>query len=258
MINLFYSKKLYYPLVSLISIIIEEVSSVSSQLYTDAKKSQKTECFLFLFEFLLFTQVYVLILMNNFDRALYELLRIKEPISDLTTLLYKILVGLCQAQCAYYELSVLSLTDAIYHIKPFVESYKVDDELITEEIGKDKKGNNIINSPESYINEIRMFYCFTQCLIIGTMKLYTSHIRNNTTVCYRCKLIDKSVKIVCLSCKHASYCSKKCLKKNLALHKKLCHTFIENQLIIKTMMEQMSQNYIIVEEKTNRKNIRKK
>ena len=234
LVNLLYSKKIYYPLVTLLSLIIEEISPCSYLLYQDAKTSQKAECFIYLFEFLLFIQVYVLILLKNFDRALNELLRINNPISKFSNLLYKILLGLCQLQCAYYDLATFSLSEAFYEIKPFIDSYKIEDNLKTDEIGKvDKKGVELLNSPESYLTEIRMFSSFSQSLIMGAMKLYTNTKKNDIKVCFRCRKIDKNNKIICLSCHKVSYCSKKCKKKNSCLHEKLCDFYLDNNFITK-------------------------
>ena len=259
LVNLLYSKKIYYPLVTLLSLIIEETSSCGYLLYQDAETSQKIECFLYLFEFLLFMQVYILIVLKNFDRALNELLRINNPISKFSTLIYKILLGICQTQCAYYDLAIFSLSEAVYEVKPFIESYKIDDDIKTEDIGKfDKKGDELLKSPEAYLTEIRMFSSFAQCLIRGTMKLYTNHKKNNVKVCYRCRIISKDNKTICLSCHKVTYCNRKCMKKNSSLHEKLCEFYLDNHMLIKILMENMSQNYVIVEEKMNRASIKKK
>jgi hypothetical protein len=128
MINVLYSKKLYYPCVTLLSLIIEEISSIQYGLYDDAPNHQKSECFLHLFEFLLFLQVFLLISLKNYDRALFELLRIKQPINDLNTLLYKVLIGICYGHCLYYDLSIVSLCEAFYLIDPLVSQYIYESE----------------------------------------------------------------------------------------------------------------------------------
>jgi hypothetical protein len=251
LINLLYAKKLYQPCITLLLLIITEISGMSYDLYKDAKTNKSTECFLYLYEFLLFKLVYLLIKIKNFDRALYELLQIDEPINELNRYLYKLLLGLCQSHCLYYDLAVLSLSEAYYIIKPFIESYKLDDDSLTEE--KAKRYENCLEAPEAYLTEMRMFSHFTQTLITGTMSLYTKFKSNKLRVCFRCRAMNNNINTFCLNCQFAVYCSKKCMKKNYNLHKKLCDYFVENNSILKSLMETMSVNYLIIEEKQNKK-----
>jgi len=128
LINTLYSLKLYYPCISLISLFIEDISRSVKDLYIRSKTSKRILCYLHLFEFLLFLQVYLLITLKNFDRALYELLRISTPINEYNTLLYKILLGLCLAQCSYFDLAIFTLSDAAHMIRPLLDANKEEEE----------------------------------------------------------------------------------------------------------------------------------
>ena len=138
LINTLYSLKIYYSCVTLISIFVEEISSLSNELYNLAKTSKKIMCYIHLFEFFLFIQAYILIILKNYDRALFELLRISTPINEYNTLLYRILTGLCYAHCHYFDLAVFTLCEAGQMIKPLLEANREVDE--EEEI--EKKGGN--------------------------------------------------------------------------------------------------------------------
>lgn len=135
LINVLYTKKLYYPCVTLLSMVIEEISLINFQLYENSKDSQKTQCFLTLYEFLLFIQVYILILQKNYERALYELRRIKTPINMMNKLLHKILLGLCLNQCLYFEFAIYTFLEASFSIKDFIDSYNIEE---TDEEDKEK------------------------------------------------------------------------------------------------------------------------
>jgi hypothetical protein len=148
---LLYTKKLYYPCVTLLSIVIDEISTMSVDLYLEHEKSQKIECFLYLFEFLLFKQVYLLICLQNHQRALNELLRIKKPVNEMNSLIYYILLGLCYGQNFYYDLSIYNLCLAYYMIKPFVEAYRAPDDNNDGEVAKQKLLEFKKKLPESKI-----------------------------------------------------------------------------------------------------------
>jgi hypothetical protein len=146
LVNILYAKGLYQPCITLLLLIITEISEVSYDLYKDAKSNKCTECFLYLYEFLLYKLVYLLIKIKNFDRALFELLHVSEPINEMNKFLFKLFVGLCQSHCLYYDLAILSLSEAYYIVKPFIESYNVDDYMISEE--KAKKYERCLEAPE--------------------------------------------------------------------------------------------------------------
>lgn len=136
LMNLLRSKKLFYPCVTLVSLFLVEVSSINYDLYEYAKSSQRMECFMYLYEFLIYIQVEMLIELKNFDRALYELLRIIRPINEFSYLIFKALVGLCLSHCFYYDLSTFYLSEAASIIKPLLEKYKTEDR--TNQDTKDK------------------------------------------------------------------------------------------------------------------------
>jgi len=125
--NLLMSKKIYYPCITLLSLFIVEISSINIELYEEAKSSLKTESFLYLYEFLVFNQVQQLIDLKNFDRALFELLRIMNPINEFNTLIYKSLLGLCLSHCYYHEAAVFNLCEGANLIQPLLNLYKSED-----------------------------------------------------------------------------------------------------------------------------------
>lgn len=127
--NLFKSKKLYYPCITLVSLIVVEISSVNYNLYEQAKSSQRMECFLYLYEFLVYIQVEMLINLKNYDRALFELMRIITPVNEFSTLIFKSLMGLCLAHCFYYDLSTYNFCEGAALIKPLLEMYKSEDRV---------------------------------------------------------------------------------------------------------------------------------
>jgi hypothetical protein len=143
LINVMYTKKLYYPCITLISMLLEEIHSIRKNLYETAKESQKAQCFIMLYEFLLFIQVYILILQKNYERALYELRRIKDPICMMNKLLHKILLGLCYNQCLYFEYGIYTFLEASFSIKDFIESYDAlesdEDDANKDEPGKKER-----------------------------------------------------------------------------------------------------------------------
>lgn len=129
LMNVFRSKKLYYPCVTLISLFIVEISSINFYLYEQVKYSQRTECFLYLYEFLVYIQVEMLISLKNYDRALYELMRIIFPVNEFSLLIYKSLMGLCLSHCFYYDLATYNFCEGAALIKPILELYKSDDRV---------------------------------------------------------------------------------------------------------------------------------
>jgi len=249
LINTLYSLKLYYPCVTLISLFIEEVSTICLELYEKAKTNKKTMCYLHLFEFMLFLQVYLLILLKNFDRALYELMRIMQPINDYNTMLYKVLLGLCLAQCSYYDLAIFTLSEAAHMIKPLLDANKELEEmekkkeLMKPEEAKNDKSKK--KTQEAYVFEMRMFHSIIQCFMIEIFRLMKK-IREaniNFKICFRCKTEDPGMTAVCLDCKRAIYCNRKCLKKNRKIHNLICRIYLEKNAAIKAVFEQMQLNF---------------
>jgi hypothetical protein len=127
--NLFRAKKLYYPCITLVTLFIVEISSINFNLYEQAKSSQRMECFLYLYEFLVYIQVEMLVGLKNYDRALYELMRIISPVNEFSFLIYKTLMGLCLSHCFYYDLATYNLCEGAALIKPLLEMYKSEDRV---------------------------------------------------------------------------------------------------------------------------------
>ena len=164
LINLFRAKKLYYPCVTLVSLFIVEISSINFNLYEQAKSSQRMECFLYLYEFLVYIQVEMLIGLKNYDRALYELMRIISPVNEFSFLVFKSLMGLCLSHCFYYDLAVFNFCEGASLIKPLLEMYKSEDRAEENKEKKERKidepkiktknaeSNNIIILNLTYIN----------------------------------------------------------------------------------------------------------
>lgn len=153
--NLLTSKKIYYPCITMFSLFIVEISSINIELYEEAKLNPKIESFLYLYEFLVFNQVQQLITLKNFDRALYELLRIMNPINEFNTVIYKSLLGICLSHCYYYEAAVYYLCDGANIIQPLLQLYKSEDQSIQNQ--KDSKTASAkINqlSTESIISQL--------------------------------------------------------------------------------------------------------
>ena len=133
----------------MISIIIDEISPISLDLYEQEEESQKTNSFLHLYEFLLFTQVYLFITLKQFDRALFELLKIKKNVNEVNELLYKTLLGLCLTHCYYYDIALMNFSDAIHLVKPLIDTYKIEEEESSNSKGQFKNINN--KTPERKI-----------------------------------------------------------------------------------------------------------
>jgi tetratricopeptide (TPR) repeat protein len=262
LINLLYCKKLYQPCITLLSLFLDEVSSMATDLYEQQETHQKTNAFLHLYEFLLFIHVYLLCTLRKFDRALFELLKIRTNVNEVNTLLYKTLLGLCLTHCYYFDIAIVNFSQAVHLIKPLVDEYKSEE----QEIGQNEKNKNneIMNkktqkTPETYLIEIRMFMSFIQCFTRGAITIYNSASSNGSKICFRCRNDDSSINCICLNCKRALYCNKKCLRKNRILHDSLCKYYLENNQLIKAMMNSLMENYILYEQHiSNVTNRRKK
>jgi len=147
LINIMYTKKLYYPCVTLLSLLIEEINIIKIELYKNSKSSQKIQSFLYLFEYVLFIQVYILILLKNYERALFELRRINEPINLMNKLLHKILLGFCLGQCLYLDFSVYELLEASFVVKEFIDTYNIEE---TEEENQEKDKDPFMKKEQEY------------------------------------------------------------------------------------------------------------
>lgn len=92
---------------------------------------------------------------------------------------------------------------------------------------------------------MRMFHSVIQCFMIEIFRLMKK-IREsnfNLKICFRCKLEDSGITAVCLDCKRAIYCNRKCLKKNSKIHSIICKIYLEKNSAIKAVFEQMQLNF---------------
>jgi len=102
-----------------------------------------------------------------------------------------------------------------------------------------------------------MFGSIIASFIQGAMKEYKNVKNKNLRICFRCKLIDKTITEFCMDCKKSVYCNKKCRKKNKVLHEGICNDFIMNFPYIKETISQMEENYKFLEDQIDRANIKK-
>lgn len=106
---------------------------------------------------------------------------------------------------------------------------------------------------------MRMFNSLIQCLIIGTFRFMRRirEINPNAKICFRCKVEDPGITAVCLNCKRAIYCNRKCLKKNRKMHDIICNIYLEKNISIRVTYEQMEQNFTDYEIQVTRMNEKK-
>lgn len=103
-----------------------------------------------------------------------------------------------------------------------------------------------------------MFFVTIQCLILGVIKLQINANENRSKVCFRCKLEDATITAICLNCKKALYCNRKCMKKNQDIHTFICRFHVEKNQAIKTIMATMRENYDYYQEQSEKASLRKK
>lgn len=242
MINLLYSKQLYHPCTVLISLFVDEISSMAPDLYDQEGESQKVNSFLHLYEFLLFLQAYIFIVLKQFDRALYELLNIQSNVNEFNELLYKTLLGICLTHRYYFDIALMNFSDGIHLIKSLVEEYTLPDETdpFQKELSTPNTNKLKDKTPEIYLTEIRMFMSFLKCFTYETLNIIYE---NRSRYCYRCDIEDNSINAICLNCDSAVYCNKKCMKKNFRLHVNLCRFYKENKQLIANYMERLEESY---------------
>lgn len=143
-INLLYAKKLYQPCITLLSLLIEEISIIAPDMYQEVAVSQKAEGFLMFFEFLLFKKVYLLMFIGNFERALLVLSKVEKSVSVLNQLFHKLLSAVCYARCFYFELAIYNFHKSYSLISNFL---KVNDNALDqkEQDQKDKEDQVYFN-----------------------------------------------------------------------------------------------------------------
>ena len=97
----------------------------------------------------------MLISLKNYDRALYELMRIITPVNDFSILVYKTLMGICLSHCFYYDLSVYSFCEGASFVRPLLDMYNTDD----KDENKDKKERRI-DEPKIKTKNAESMFCF--------------------------------------------------------------------------------------------------
>ncbi len=94
--------------------------------------------------------------------------------------------------------------------------------------------------------EIRAFSSVIKTALKSCINMHIMQTFTNTTpnICFRCKVEDAdAVKVVCLNCCRARYCSTKCKKLNDPLHSYLCQYYVQNNPVIKELMKCMVENF---------------
>lgn len=91
-----------------------------------------------------------------------------------------------------------------------------------------------------FLVEIRMLMSYLKGF---SLECYTIITRHLSKICFRCKDDQSSVNAVCLNCKKAIYCTKKCMVKNSILHDYVCKYYIEKENSIKMFIEKFGENY---------------
>jgi len=76
-------------------------------------------------------------------------------------------------------------------------------------------------------------------------------------ICYRCKNENQSLNYVCLNCKRAMYCNKKCCKKNLVLHDQICRIYSEKGSTINSLFDKTLEYYVEYEKEIQVVNMRR-
>ena len=97
----------------------------------------------------------------------------------------------------------------------------------------------------AYVIEMRIINSIIQCLMIEIFRLM-KRIREssfNMKICFRCKTEDSGITALCLDCRRAIYCNRKCLKKNKKIHSSICKIYLEKNSAIKAVFEQMQLNF---------------
>jgi hypothetical protein len=95
-------------------------------------------------------------ILKQFDRALYELLKIKKNVNEINELFYKTLVGVCLAHCYYYDISIINLSDGVNLIRPLIDAYKIEEEEHNTNKGKVKSITNKTAECKKYIFFIKI------------------------------------------------------------------------------------------------------
>lgn len=117
-----------------------------------------------------------------------------------------------------------------------------------------RKVNKFYYNNLAYLTEIRMFMSLLKCFTYETLNIIYEH---KGKICYRCETEDNSINAICLACKAAIYCNKKCMRKNRILHVYLCNFYTENRKTIDSFMENLVENYKVYKEQMQRLEFRR-
>jgi hypothetical protein len=131
------------------------MEDISFELYEQNKTSQKANCYLHLYEFFLFIQVYIFIKLGKFDRALFELQKFTGAINDYNFFLYRILKGLCYSHCYYYDLALVEYSEALHCCEPLINEYKEEKK---DNVDDKKKGKEKTKIKEEKFTESNFIY----------------------------------------------------------------------------------------------------
>ena len=132
LINLLYYKKLYHPCVNLISLFLEEFAPQLDKLYSEyyEEGSIVAEGILYIVEFMLFLQIYILMMHNNFDRAIFYLVRFKKSVNEYNKTIRDLVYGICLTHYGFDEMSIYSLCLATEKMKLLIlDQVKSSEEL---------------------------------------------------------------------------------------------------------------------------------
>lgn len=106
---------------------------------------------------------------------------------------------------------------------------------------------------------MRMFNSVIQCITLGIFRMIKrmKDYSPNSKICFRCKVEDPGITAICLNCKRAIYCNRKCLKKNRKIHDIICNIYIEKNISIKVTFESMQLSFQDYEMQVTRINEKK-
>ena len=107
------------------------------------------------------------------------------------------------------------------------------------------------------MNEIRIFYSTIQSFALGTIKICKIVSAQKLKICFRCKNEDPSLNCICLNCKRAVYCNRKCMNKNNTLHDDICRQYMDNGATINSLFDKTMEYYIDYEKDTKELNLRR-
>ena len=245
-INILYSMKLYIPLIEMLSILIDNLEPLCRNFYNNMDNII-SEGLINLYEFMILIQVEVLIKINHYDRAVFELYKMITPSNEVNLIFHRIYLSLALLNTYYYDLSNFYLG----------EFFNTVDNMIRKDpnkfVNKNKEENeNLVE--ETYLDEVKiMFYVAEELLNINIKKIKiqdnmkkekikNKEANNPILNCYTCKL-NKTLTTVCLNCRKAFYCSSQCCNSNKIIHRFICSIYINFNPLIDTLNRALKENY---------------